>query len=204
MLDCPVKRLSLSHAAARNIQGKTTHSFIARHVMYGNQQPSPASTGGAGHPEAGRLQDHLLRRLRPAAADIQQLAGRSRRGRRIRAQSALQVVVRLLAVPPDDGEALRQGALPLLHDPADGPGRGDREADAATPQKQPRQVEPRRLEREAQGHQREEAEDGGERATDSGGPGWRRPGLVSDRPHLRKSLWAFSSLLFSFSFSFLT
>ena len=35
MLDCPVKRLSLSHAAARNIQGETTHSFIARHVMYG-------------------------------------------------------------------------------------------------------------------------------------------------------------------------
>ena len=30
-----VQKLSLSHAAARNIKGETTHSFIARHVMHG-------------------------------------------------------------------------------------------------------------------------------------------------------------------------
>ena len=30
-----VQKLSLSHAAARNIEGETTHSFIARHVMHG-------------------------------------------------------------------------------------------------------------------------------------------------------------------------
>ena len=30
-----VQKLSLSHAAARNIEGETTHSFVARHVMHG-------------------------------------------------------------------------------------------------------------------------------------------------------------------------